>query len=89
MRRNSEIPAILTRVADTMRKIQLKSIRFFPGFALFAVFFKNFQKIRRKTVTPQDYSGLYIMERISELYWLGRVTPAALSFIHQPFLKGS
>jgi hypothetical protein len=82
MRKNPEIKAIPIFDADTARKIQPKSIRLFLGFTLFAVFFKNLQKIRRKPVTPQNYSGLHIMEKITGLYRPGRVAPAALSFIH-------
>jgi hypothetical protein len=85
MRRNSEISAILIRAADTARKIQPKSTWPFQNFTLFAVFLKNLQKIHRKTVTPQIYPGLHIMERISESYRPGHVAHAILSFIHHLF----
>jgi hypothetical protein len=81
MRRNSEIKAISIIRDDSSRKIKPKSIQPFPGFTLFAVFLKNLQKISRKTVTPQIYSGLHIMERISECYRPGQVAHAVLSFI--------
>jgi hypothetical protein len=84
MRKNSEIKAIPIFDAYTARKIQPKSIRHFSGFALFAVLFKNLQKIRRKTVTPQNYSGLHITERITGFCRPGRVAPAVF-IIHHSF----
>jgi hypothetical protein len=81
MRKNSEIKAIPILDADTARKIPPKSIPL-VFVTSFLRILKNLQKIRRKTVTPQNYSGLHIMETITGLFRPGRAAPAFLSFIH-------
>jgi len=84
MRKNPEIKAISILDSDTARKVQLKTSRLFPSFTLFAVFLKNLQKIRRKTVTPQVNSGLHITETITGLCRPGRVAPVVF-IIHHSF----
>ena len=68
MQRNSEIPAILTCVADDVPKITPKLIPL-VFVTPFLQVLKNLQKISTKTVTPQDNSGFHIIERITEIYW--------------------